>query len=373
MDASILQHNSPTKSLPGVRIGRPPAVAPTPGKRSKNGYWSLFWRDKKKLREIGLGHVGEPDAEAARLEIALALRTGNWPDWAAARNLPTRWGLTSSHGDLLTEYSSHIFAELEYGWAKSSRSHIRKLHKWADKPLELITAADAQRYLDHILTSGRAEGTRNRCLAACRRFYDWLIIQGRVARNPFAGVHMLKEPDIEHIVHLSITERDQVIRAAAGHPDELAIWIALYLGMRRSEIARATWDDVDLERKKFIVPKSKNHKRRTIDMANDIQQRLGAVPRSQRTGRILAWPVEREPWIGCSERLVLHLREALPRLAKKLNWTPFRHTFASMLAQQGAPIFKIAYWMGNSVAVCSKHYASMMPDADPDIEKLNAK
>ena len=33
-------------------------------------------------------------------------------------------------------------------------------------------------------------------------------------------------------------------------------------------------------------------------------------------------------------------------------------------------VFKVASWLGNSVEVCTRHYAAMRPDHDEDIERL---
>jgi integrase len=38
-----------------------------------------------------------------------------------------------------------------------------------------------------------------------------------------------------------------------------------------------------------------------------------------------------------------------------------RHTFASLLAQSGISIYKIAQWIGDGVKVCTDHYAHLAP------------
>ena len=39
-----------------------------------------------------------------------------------------------------------------------------------------------------------------------------------------------------------------------------------------------------------------------------------------------------------------------------------RHTFASWLAQRGHTLLRISKLPGNTVAVCEKHYAGLIPD-----------
>ncbi|MBK8268759.1 MAG: site-specific integrase [Planctomycetes bacterium] len=47
-----------------------------------------------------------------------------------------------------------------------------------------------------------------------------------------------------------------------------------------------------------------------------------------------------------------------------LDWgcLDFRHTFGSQLAQKGESLFKISTLMGNSPAICQRHYAALIPE-----------
>ena len=53
---------------------------------------------------------------------------------------------------------------------------------------------------------------------------------------------------------------------------------------------------------------------------------------------------------------------------KDLTWYVMRHTFASLLAQAGVDIFKIATWIGDSVATTVNHYARLKDGYNPEIE-----
>jgi len=55
---------------------------------------------------------------------------------------------------------------------------------------------------------------------------------------------------------------------------------------------------------------------------------------------------------------------------EKLGWNVFRHTFASLLVQGGASIFKVAAWLGDQLTTCQRYYAAMSPDHDPDIDRM---
>jgi len=66
-------------------------------------------------------------------------------------------------------------------------------------------------------------------------------------------------------------------------------------------------------------------------------------------------------------------RKRLPYIPpERIGWNSSRHTFGSLLAQEGVSLDKISAWMGNSPEICRRHYAEFVPrDAhDEDIEKL---
>jgi hypothetical protein len=52
---------------------------------------------------------------------------------------------------------------------------------------------------------------------------------------------------------------------------------------------------------------------------------------------------------------------------ERIAWvTPhvMRHTFASLLASQGVSLYKIAKWLGDTLATTEKHYAHPVPEDD---------
>lgn len=64
--------------------------------------------------------------------------------------------------------------------------------------------------------------------------------------------------------------------------------------------------------------------------------------------------------------------ELLKAHLERIGWNSFRHTFGSLLAQEGVSLDKITSWMGNTPEVCRKHYAQFVPrdSRDDDIDKL---
>lgn len=365
---------------------RPRSEFPTPGKRVRGDRWRVYWWQDGRSYEVSVGAIPEADAESARLEIALALRTGVWPDWAIEAGIPDRVTGAASGGDaLIGAYAQALRAEVSLGWATASLGHLRELAAVSGKDLAEVSRSDASAFLVHVLSSPgtrrradsdaaprtRTVATRNRALWACSRFYRWALRDRRLRANPFEGIAALREPEIASIVHLNRKQRDAVLRASAGLDDGLAVHLALELGLRRGEIALADWAHVDLARQKLSVPLTKTRRPRTVPICARMARRLRRVPMRRRRGRLVAWPADLERWRWRARGLLADLAAACPGVeAGLLRWNVFRHTFASLLAQEGVSIYKIAMWLGNSVEVCRRHYAGLSPEHDTDIDRL---
>ena len=179
---------------------RPRVEFPTPGKRLRGDRWQVFWRAGSRVYGLSIGPVSEADAEGARLEVALALRTGRWPEWAAGAAAVQRYLAehgAADAGDLLGPYEASLRAEVSGGWANTAMGHLRELQEFAGGDLAAVTARQAQAFLDHVRrTPGpflvgrgpRSVGTRNRALAAGARFFKWAVRTGRLHANPFQGI-----------------------------------------------------------------------------------------------------------------------------------------------------------------------------------------
>ncbi|MBL7223715.1 MAG: tyrosine-type recombinase/integrase [Candidatus Brocadiae bacterium] len=364
-------------------MARPRKQYPTPGKRNRRNSWCLYWRSGDRTYEVTLGGVDESSAESLRLQVALALRTGDWPEWALSRQPVHKYlseCVARNGGAALEEYEPSLRVEISPSWAGTSLAHIRELLSFANKTCESITPQDAQAFLDHIVqTSGphfknngpRSKGTRNEALAACRRFYAWAGATGRLVINPFAKCRPLKKDDVETIVYCTREERDPLLAAANDSRDGIAVWLAFWTGMRRGELQRCHWEHISLANGRVVVPVSKTRRRRVVPLARKLLEKLEPV--AKRKGKVVPWSDVFGQWTYQARMLLEALVERCPDIPQeRIRWNSFRHTFGSLLAQDGVSLDKISAWMGNSSAVCRRHYAEFVPrdHRDEEIDRL---
>ena len=142
-------------------------------------------------------------------------------------------------------------------------------------------------------------------------------------------------------------------------------------GMRRSEIGRAKWGDLRLEQKRILVPVAKTKRPRVIPLAAPLQEMLGTQAEQKKPGALII--PRRHEWEWEARMVLERLRKGCPDVPRaRIRWNAFRHTFGSLLAQEGVSLDKIAAWMGNSPQICRRHYAQFVPRDrhDEDIERL---
>lgn len=245
--------------------------------------------------------------------------------------------------------------------------------------LEDVTPALINRFIaDRIQQNAWAPKTANSMREILHRLFSYAIkhhdFRSRDRRypNPVAAVERQLEVAPE-IRFLTLDQVEAQLRALEGHPVIRALVATyIYAGLRREEALWLTEEDVDLEQKIIRV------RAKTIDGARwqPKTRRNRAVPIS---GALLAiLQAHKAPcqslWYFPSptgkrwdpDNYSQDLRKI--NKARGLDWgcLDFRHTFGSQLAQKGESLYKIATLMGNSPAICQRHYAALIPEAMHD-------
>jgi site-specific recombinase XerD len=161
----------------------------------------------------------------------------------------TQWTLRTALG----QYRAWLGTTRRYT-ERSKREYlddVSDLVEWLEGCCQLRTASSVQQghligFLDHCADAGHAVGTRRRSVAATRAFFSFLVQQGILRASP---AEYLLPPERETRPPRVLTEAEyQRLRsAAADNSRDLAIIeLVLQTGLRLSEIARLTTNDVIL-------------------------------------------------------------------------------------------------------------------------------
>jgi integrase len=198
------------------------------------------------------------------------------------------------------------------------------------------------------------------------------VEDGVLAADPLA--HIARQKAVcRHRSYWDREQRDRLVAATVDDPDlHLVIVLGVFAGLRKAEILALTWADIDLPGRRVHVRSSatfttKSGKSRTIPMGDDLYRLLSPLrhaighvvaPQRAGTGRY-RWNFTKAFRSACT-------RAAIPVGSPHL----LRHCFASIAAQEGVALFKLAEWLGHSAAKTTELYAHLAPGFDADINRL---
>jgi integrase len=153
--------------------------------------------------------------------------------------------------------------------------------------------------------------------------------------------------------------------------------------MRAGELLALPWGDIDWHGGFILVQRNlvrgvltspKSHQRRRVDMSAQLAATLQALRRTRRA-RCLAKGDEMPEWVfpstvgtASEERNVRHVfRRLLERAElRQVRIHDLRHTFASLLLQQGESIVYVKEQLGHaSIQITADTYGHLIPGANP--------
>lgn len=189
------------------------------------------------------------------------------------------------------------------GHLEDRRLCLREFLKYTRaKTIARLDLVEAQRWMGEMADSGRLSARSiNKRLAAIRQFGRWLVNARRHTHDPFAGLQARNEQVDRRRVRRALTDKevDRLLRTARERPLEEARRIAsskgvtprreaklrrlgaaraylyefaLATGLRKGELRKLTWGDVDEDRKTLTVRASisKNRKQTTLPLRSDV-------------------------------------------------------------------------------------------------------
>ena len=355
-------------------------------KSGRHAYRVQFGRGKW----VTLGRITDLSPAEARLEAKKALgdaAKGNDP--AVAR----RRARTST----LREFVKDVYGPWITAQRKTGKAAVRTLNRFTDlggTRLADITAWQLEKWRTRKLKSGAKPATVNRDLGTLKAALNRAVEWGYLDANPLAAVKPVKTDDLGRPRFLSEEEetllRDALDRREKRHcaarenankwrserdyptmPDlrilpfvdhlQPIVLLALNTGMRRGEIFRLTWDDVDLDRAMLTVRGSgaKSGKTRHIPLNSEALEILRFwQERSTRTA--LVFP-------GTEGARLDNIDHGWQKLCADAPLTRFRfhdlrHTFASKLVMAGVDLNTVRELLGHSDIKMTLRYAHLAPE-----------
>jgi integrase len=169
---------------------------------------------------------------------------------------------------------------------------------------------------------------------------------------------------------LSTEEIDRLIAASrtVSHPFFCHI-VRLFLltGARHGELRLAKWQDIDLHKREWTVPRSKSGRARRIILSTAA---IAAFNDVRQTAERLMLPIQPTDYaiINPNTHTAYHsyytawfkVRAAADLQGLRIH--DLRHTFASVLINKGVSIYEVQTLLGHSSVQMTQRYAHLAPD-----------
>jgi integrase len=292
----------------------------------------------------------------------------------------------------------------------TERIHLRNLETWLGDRAHLscntISFADLEAYL--VARSNLCEAaTVEKERATIGSLFRWATANKNLERSPAIGLPIFKSradaprfktmAEINRLIERGGLDGEELLdvwECLYLTPDEIASMLKMvreradadftpllhaipaYTGMRRGEVVRLKWSDIDFEFNIISAwsrkqSRSSRETKRSIDLHAELKQILLEWQRQRPRGQ----------YVVCEDRRVepLSLSQAKFAFVKPLQDTPwcldrkrrrykigfhtYRHSFASNLAARGVDQRIIDEWMGHQTEAMRKRYQHLFPQA----------
>jgi len=347
-------------------------------KRGRRWYLRLYLKGKGK-RVLALKPAGESHATTSK-DVARALARDvrrQIEEKPEAVPAAARADLEA----LVEQFQAVNSMEASRRQARESTAKVRAFLKGMaiEQPGQIKVSA-VQHWLGTLYKAGRAAKTVCNHRASISHFCEYLVDRELIVTNPCRRVKLPPTPKAIPRF-LSPAEYDQALLIARDNGIFAEVASALQTGLRRGELRRMKWADVDFERAVLRVPTSKSKRPRTVPMSNQLREVL--LAQREKTGEykhVFAGQarsghssgMRRLSWWSAA---IKPLQAAMPIFTDQMadratgrGWHLLRHTFASRLVQAGVPLAKVSAWLGHSSIQTTMIYAHLAPGHDSDIE-----
>jgi site-specific recombinase XerD len=223
-------------------------------------------------------------------------------------------------------------------------------------------ASETHRWNSTSPTAKRQAGstTVNCYFRALRTFFNWLEREELIIENPFKN---LKPPKIDKTIvqALSPAEIDRLFkvcssRSALDVRNTAILSIFLDTGLRLSELANLTIDDVNIDDGSLLIRHGKGGKQRIVRIGTKAQKALWkyiTLYRKTDSNRLF---INRS-----GESLgLLGIKILIKRLGDKakvkVHAHQLRHTFAISFLRAGGDVFSLQYLLGHSTLSMTQRY-----------------
>jgi integrase len=339
-------------------------------------YYARFKREGRTI-ECKLGRQYEDNltpAQAAKLRTALIEGRKDTPQEEREKARQKVWTI----GALWDDYREFKLERSTRGWkgqATDENRYALHLEKhFAGKRPEELVSLDVQRLTSRLKQEGKKPATIRNAVELLRRIVNHGLKHGYCTIDPKRLRFDMPAVDNEVTEFLTpeqlerlfeVVERDKSWKARG------IMKLALFLGLRRGELFRLRWEDVDLETTFLVLRDPKGGRDQRLPINGAALEVLNSLP-GERVGYVFP---------GRDGGRLVDMRKTFRRIADEAGlpegFRPLhglRHTYASMLASTGSVSMHVLQkLMTHKSAKMTQRYAHLADETLQDAATVAAK
>ena len=239
------------------------------------------------------------------------------------------------------------------------KNHV--IPRFGKMRLDEIKQQDITKWLAEKRQSGMAPASVAKIKMTLSKSFElarqWELFDGNPARRSWSEVYVNSRER-----YLTSDEANALKLACECSPNpQLKNIVALLLltGARKSELLKAKWTDIDIDKRTWTLNMTKNGRRRHIPLSQGAMAVIGQLPRYDGC-----------PWLLANKQTMLPFTDIKrswmqARTAAGLNDVhlhDLRHSFASNLVNGGVDILRVSRLMGHVNLASSSRYSHLAAD-----------
>ena len=212
-----------------------------------------------------------------------------------------------------------------------------------------VEKIDVMEYLSSLAKRELTGIARARKMSAIREYFRFLEGVGLITKSPTTGIETPKREKNSRQV-LRADEYTKMLSLAGANPRDYAIiQVFLQTGIRVSELANLTEEDIDLIEPAITV-RGKGSVEREIALEKKgihaLKSYKAVRPESFSKRFFLNYKGDPISERGIRKLVVKYRKEA--GITKKASCHTLRHTFATCKAEKGVPAYQLQQWLGHA-------------------------
>lgn len=248
-------------------------------------------------------------------------------------------------------------------WAKNNKlgswrtdeGRIKKMKEFfKDASADSITSQDIEKFKAKRKEKGLKLTTVNKYVQILSKLFTCGVKWGYLKENPCRGIKKYSEEPFRRTRVLSREEEAELFKAIVPEYLESMVRIFLNTGLRRKELFKLTWDDVDFRRRQLYIRETKTSKSRYIPMNETVCTELRELNRNRKDeGLVFKSPKTGKGFVDIRRAFYGACRRAKIRNLLLLD---LRRTFATRLLEAGADIITVQQLLGHTSVKTTQIY-----------------